>query len=50
MKVKALTSFTGLLTMTVGEIGEITDKVILQDLLSAGYVEEVEEKPKKGKK
>lgn len=40
--------------MSVGQVGEITDKAVLADLLKAGYVEEVKEtvkepaeKPKK---
>ncbi len=47
MKIKALVSFSGALSMYKGEIKECSDKAILQDLLQAGYVEEVKEKPKK---
>lgn len=47
MKVKALVSFSGAFSMYEGEIKECSDKTILQDLLQAGYVEEVKEKPKK---
>lgn len=43
MKVKALKSFTGAVSMAVGEVKKITDKVIVNDLVSAGYVEFVEE-------
>lgn len=51
MKIKALVSFSGAFSMYKGEIKECNDKVILQDLLHAKYVEEVkEEKPKKGVK
>lgn len=49
MKVKALVSFAGKITMAVNEIREIHDEAILKDLLRAGYVEKVEE-PKKQKK
>lgn len=50
MKIKALTSFAGTLTMANGEIVECSNKVLVNDLLRAGYVEEVteEKKPKKG--
>lgn len=48
MKIKALVSFSGAFSMYKGEVRECSDKVILQDLLQAKYVEEVkEEKPKK---
>ena len=40
-KVKAKTSFAGVVTMGIGETREIEDKAILDDLLSAGYVEEI---------
>lgn len=43
MKVRALLSFSGpTISMGRGATAEITDKVILQDLLSAGYVEAAE--------
>lgn len=41
-KVKALISFAGKVSMSAGKIGEITDPVILSDLVRAGYVEELE--------
>lgn len=41
MKVKALVSFAGAFSMYKGEKKECNDKVILQDLLKEGYVEEV---------
>lgn len=44
MKVKALVSFAGSVTMAVGEEKEIKDKAILKDLLRAEYVEEVSKK------
>lgn len=45
MKVKALTSFAGIkISMYEGEVREVTDKALLQDLLHAGYIEiEVQE-------
>jgi len=49
MKVKALVSFAGAFSMYQGEVKEINDKHILEDLLQAGYVEKVEE-PEKGDK
>lgn len=45
MKIKALTNFTGALTMSIGQTLECNDKVILQDLLQCHYVEEVKETP-----
>jgi hypothetical protein len=43
MKVKALVGFSGpALSMAKGATAEITDEVVLQDLLHAGYVEAVE--------
>ena len=41
---KALTSFSGIVSMYEGETREIDDAAIVADLLRAGYVEEV--KPK----
>lgn len=41
MKIKAITSFSGKLTMAKGEVTEYGDKAVLQDLLEAGYIEEV---------
>lgn len=42
MKVKALISFSGAVTMYAGEICEITDTQILSDLLKAEYIIPVE--------
>ena len=56
MKVIAKVGFSGPATsMSVGQVGEITDKAVLADLLRAGYVEEVREtvkepEPEKPKK
>jgi hypothetical protein len=49
MLYKALVSFSGAVSMTMGEVKEITDKAIVEDLLKAGYIEEVktEKKPVK---
>ena len=44
---KALTSFSGVVSMCEGETREIDDAAIVADLLRAGYVEEV--KPAKGR-
>lgn len=46
---RALISFTGLISMAEGEVKDITDKAIVEDLLKANYIEEVTpaEKPKK---
>lgn len=54
MKIKAKVSFSGVLSMGLGEVRECDDKELLEDLLQAGYIEEVtdrsaeetEEKPK----
>lgn len=53
MLVKAIESFAGAVSMHAGEVREITDKALLDDLLHAGYVEpeiqeaEIVEKPAK---
>lgn len=44
MKVRALISFTGIVSMRKGEERELADKRVLKDLLNCKYVEEVEEK------
>jgi hypothetical protein len=38
---KALVSFSGKLSMFKGQVREIKDNVIVEDLLRAGYIEEV---------
>ena len=54
MKIKALVSFSGVLSMYAGEEREYSDKAILLDLLKAKYIEEVKteklDKPVKTKK
>lgn len=47
---KALVSFTGKVSMTIGQVGEIPDKAVAADLVKAGYVEEIKEKKKPKKK
>lgn len=61
MRYKALVSFTGKVSMAQGEVGEISDPAVVDDLVRAGYIipfvadkkeskEDSEEKPKrKGK-
>lgn len=44
MKVKALQSFTGVLTMHKGMVADCDNEVVVRDLLEAGYVELVETK------
>lgn len=48
MKVKAKVGFSGVISMSVGQVGEIEDKELLSDLIQAGYVEEAE--PEKAEK
>ena len=38
---KALVSFSGIISMAKNEVREIKDKEIINDLLKAGYIEEV---------
>ena len=48
MMYKALISFTGLISMTKGDVREISDISLASDLLKAGYIEEAKEtSPKK---
>lgn len=42
MKIKALCSFSGILSMAKDEIKECNNEYIVNDLLKAGYVEAVE--------
>ena len=49
MKYKAIVGFSGLVSMKKGEVKEIKDKYIVEDLLKAGYIEATE-KPKTTKK
>ena len=43
MKVKALRSFGGAVNMSRGQVMNIQDEYVLNDLLKAGYVEALEE-------
>lgn len=51
MLYKATISFSGVVSMTIGEVGEISDLAIVKDLMNAGYIVPVEDgdetKPKK---
>lgn len=42
MKYIAIKGFSGLITMSKGEVKEINDKYIAEDLLKAGYIEPAE--------
>ena len=43
MKIEALVSFCGALSMAKGEVRDCGDMAVVSDLLDAGYVREVEE-------
>lgn len=43
MKVKATIAFSGTVSMAKGDIKEIPKGAVLDDLLNAGYVEEVKD-------
>lgn len=45
-KVKALISFSGLISMTQGETKDVEDRDILDDLLQAKFIEVIEETAK----
>lgn len=47
MKIRALESFSGALSMYKGQEIEFSDKAIINDLLRAKYIEKIIEKPKK---
>jgi hypothetical protein len=51
MKVKALKSFCGVISMNEGEVREVSDLNLVSDLVNAGLVEntekKTEEKPKR---
>lgn len=44
MMYKALISFTGRISMAMGDVKEIKDSSIANDLLKAGYIEQIPEK------
>ena len=43
VKYKALVSFSGIISMAIGEIREISDKYIVDDLLKSNYIIELKE-------
>ena len=43
MKIKAIVSFSGILSMSAGEIIDCDNAEVVNGLLDAGYVEEVKE-------
>lgn len=43
MVYRALVSFSGLVSMAMGEAREISNKSIANDLLNVGYIEELKE-------
>lgn len=49
MMYKALRTFSGIISMSKGQIREISDKTIINDLIKAGYIEAVQP-AKKGDK
>ncbi len=44
MRIRALVSFSGLISMGKGQVMECNNEVALQDLLKVGYVEEINSK------
>lgn len=50
MLYKAKVSFAGKVSMTMGEVREISDSSIVKDLLKAKYIEEVKETKPKNRK
>lgn len=48
MLYKAIVSFSGKISMTGGQVGEISDESLVKDLLKAGYIIkfEADKKPK----
>lgn len=43
MKIEALVSFCGALSMAKGEIRDYSNEAVISDLLNAGYVKMIEE-------
>ena len=41
MAYKAIRNFSGIVSMHVGEVKDISDVIIAKDLLKAGYIEEI---------
>ena len=46
MQYKAIVSFSGIISMAMGEVREISDQSLSNDLLRAGYIIPLEAKPK----
>ena len=49
MLVKAKLSFTGVISMTKGDVREISDQSIVDELLKVNYIEEAKPKAKRKK-
>ena len=47
MYYKAKVTFAGKISMMCNEVREINDKELINDLLNAGYIEQVQEQPAK---
>lgn len=47
---KALKSFSGVISMAEGDIKDISNPIIVKDLVKAGYIEEVKPAETKAKK
>ncbi len=50
MKVKALKSFAGQISMNEDEVRDIPDLSVVKDLLNAGYIEKIEQKKQRTKR
>lgn len=50
MRVKALVSFCGVISMRRGSERELEDKALIKDLQKAGYIEVIETERKKSPK
>lgn len=50
MLYKAKVSFTGLISMAMGEVRDISDSPVVKDLIKVGYIEPTEKKSLKRKK
>ena len=49
MQYKAIVSFSGKVSMAMGQVREISDESLAKDLLRAGYIIPLEAKPKEAK-
>ena len=52
MKIRAIENFSGKIAMSIGDERELDNEVLLNDLLKAGYIEEIApvQLKKRGKK